>query len=86
VNIGRRLSIRLSGYYSLLHYSGLREGEEDAVLPSVRTDRYGGFSAGFSLPVLRRLRVGLSYHYWTRPTGFPDKRDGHLVTFDLIRE
>ena len=89
VNIGRLLSVRIGGNYSLLRHSGLREGdigEDEPVPPPGRTDRYGGFTVGFSLPVLRGLRAGLSYHYWTRPTGFPDKRDGHLVTFDLIRQ
>jgi hypothetical protein len=87
VNIGRLLSVRLGGHYSLLRHSGLREGEGGEVVPPPsRTDRYGGFTVGFSLPILRGLRAGLSYHYWTRPTGFPDKRDGHLLTFDLIRQ
>jgi hypothetical protein len=87
VNISRFLAVQAGGSYSLLRYSGRREPEEGGggLSPGL-TGRYFNFSAGFSIPVLRGLRAGLSYHYWTRPTGVPDKRDGHLVTIDLIRQ
>jgi hypothetical protein len=87
MNISRFLAVQAGGSYSLLRYSGQREADEGGSgLPPGLMGRYFSLSAGFSIPVLRGLRAGLSYHYWIRPAGVSEKRDGHLVTIDLIRQ
>ncbi|MBN2409309.1 MAG: outer membrane beta-barrel protein [Candidatus Aminicenantes bacterium] len=88
MSLTRYLDIRLSGFYTLFNYPNTAEegATEDTGPPPGWGDRYGGFSAGFTVPVWKSIRAGLTYQYWTRPSGFLGSGDGHLVTINFVRK
>jgi len=87
MGLSRYLDVRLSGFYTFFRYPEIAgEGTiGNTGPPPGWSDRYGGFSAGFTVPVWKRIRAGLTYQYWTRPSGFSGAGDGHLVSVTFSR-
>ncbi|MBM3296756.1 MAG: hypothetical protein FJY83_04065 [Candidatus Aminicenantes bacterium] len=85
--LSRFLDVRLGGFYTFLRYPKTAQygALELTGPPPGWADNYGGFSAGFTVPVWKNLRAGLTYQYWTRPSGFSGAGDGHLLSVSFQR-
>jgi hypothetical protein len=87
LGVGRFLETFLGGFFTLFNYprTGVAAGAGTAGPPPGWTDKYGGFQAGFTVPVWKNIRAGLTYQYWTRPSGFLGSGDGHLLSISFRR-